>query len=224
MTTKACGAKNRSGGRCKNPGTGAGGRCKFHGGATPVGPASPAWVHGRRSKFMKGELAKRYAAALSDPNLVGLRDEIALVDVRISQLVEAWGTHPSTAVVRRIRERLDAFKACGVKGEGAVGAARLALQALEDDINAAEQAAANWDELRDTVEQRRKLVESEIKRAQVVGEFVTAQQALSLFERLIHEIKRVVPDPAVTAHLAAFCHDLAVGPSRGATATHGDGT
>lgn len=217
-----CGAKTRSGGRCRRAGTGVGGRCKLHGGATPVGPAAAAWKHGRYSEYFIGELGARYAAARNNKDLVALRDEIALVDVRISQLVEAWGAHPPTAVVRAIRTRLEAFKALGAKGDGQGAALRTALQALEEEIADAERAAANWDELREWIEQRRKLVEAEVKRAQVVGEFVTAQQALSVMERLIHEIKRVVPDPAVTAHLAAFCVQLAGAPDGGAAAAAGD--
>ena len=126
------------------------------------------------------------------------------------------------AAIKAIRQRLDAFKAAGAKGDGAVGSLRLALQALEDEIARAETAAGNWDDLREWVEQRRKLVEAEVKRAQVVGEFVTAQQALSVMERLIEEIKRVVPDPTVTAHLAAYCARLAGGPHGREAAPNGD--
>jgi hypothetical protein len=85
-----CGAKTRSGGRCKQPGTGAGGRCKFHGGATPVGPASPHFKTGRYSRLLKDikGIGNHYERALTDPDLLTLREEIALVDARLGQLLE----------------------------------------------------------------------------------------------------------------------------------------
>src|SRR5204863_58364 len=119
-----CGAKTRSGGHCKNPG-GPNGRCKFHGGASLSGPAHPNWKGGRYSKYVPKDLLERYHQAARDPNLVAMHDEIALVDVRVSQLLEAVGETGNTKLWREARTRFDAFKSAGGKGKGAVGAARL---------------------------------------------------------------------------------------------------
>jgi hypothetical protein len=66
------------------------GKCRFHGGMTPVGPASPHFKHGRHSillKEIKG-LGSHYERALADPDLLNLSDEIAITDARIGQLLE----------------------------------------------------------------------------------------------------------------------------------------
>lgn len=56
MSQNTCGARTRSGGRCKHPaGWGTShvgqGRCKLHGGASLRGPEHPNFTHGRHSKY-----------------------------------------------------------------------------------------------------------------------------------------------------------------------------
>lgn len=86
---KICGARNRQGKPCglaPMPN----GRCKFHGGMTPVGPASPHFKHGRHSVLLKDikGLGQHYERALADPDLLRLDAEIALTDARIGDLLE----------------------------------------------------------------------------------------------------------------------------------------
>jgi hypothetical protein len=87
---RACGAKKRDGTPCPTPPM-ANGRCRMHGGATPVGPALPQFRHGRYSKYLPERLAERYQASLEDSELLGLRDELGLVDARIADLLERVG-------------------------------------------------------------------------------------------------------------------------------------
>lgn len=75
----------------------ANGRCRMHGGTQPIGPASPNYKHGRYSKILPEALRAGYEAALADPKLLHLDEEIALIDARIGQRLsgnpssEAWG-------------------------------------------------------------------------------------------------------------------------------------
>lgn len=77
----------RSGARCKKAAMKGRTVCRAHGGATPRGIASPHLQHGRWSKDLPTQLARRYEAAVEDPDLLSLRDEIALVDTQISVLL-----------------------------------------------------------------------------------------------------------------------------------------
>jgi hypothetical protein len=61
--------------------------CRFHGGATPRGVASANFKHGRYSKAIPDRLVGMYEKALSDEDLIALRDEIALIDARLSELL-----------------------------------------------------------------------------------------------------------------------------------------
>jgi hypothetical protein len=199
---KACGAKTRSGGRCKKSGDGAGGRCKFHGGATPVGPASPNFRTGRHSKYLPSALLERYQTAIGDPGLISLRDEVALLDGRITQLLETVGDTGNLRLWKEARTRLDAFKGAGAK-KGSVGAARQALQQLDDLIDAGLSDAATWEELRETLEARRKMAESETKRLKDLHQTVTVEQAMMLMAVLVDEVRKHVTDRNALAAIAA---------------------
>lgn len=86
---KICGAKNRQGQPCTQRPL-QNGRCRFHGGMSLVGPALPQFKHGRHSVLLKeiGAFGQHYQHALADPDLLRLDSEIALVDARLSELLD----------------------------------------------------------------------------------------------------------------------------------------
>src|SRR5689334_1272270 len=73
----------------------ANGRCRIHGGLQPQGIARPGFKTGRYSKYLPARLAGRYEEAASDPELLALKDDIALLDTRIAQTVSALDTGES---------------------------------------------------------------------------------------------------------------------------------
>src|SRR4051812_32142589 len=83
---RECGARMRGGTPCHLAPM-PNGRCRMHGGATPRGPALPQFKHGRYSRSLPTRLAAQYEAAQSDPVLMELRDEIALNDARLADLL-----------------------------------------------------------------------------------------------------------------------------------------
>jgi hypothetical protein len=119
---------------------------------------------GKHTRYLPKSLQERYDAAARDPDLVDLRDEIALLDVRIGQLLETLGDTGSPRLWREARARFDAFKAAGTQGKGSVVAARAALQAVDDVLAEGLAASSTWEELRDTIELRRRLSEAQSRR------------------------------------------------------------
>jgi hypothetical protein len=95
-----CNGKNRQGEPCGNEAINGASKCRFHGGASLIGVASPTFKHGRYSKHLPTRLAARYAEALSDPQLLELRDEIALVGTRQTELLEQLDSGLSLARLR----------------------------------------------------------------------------------------------------------------------------
>lgn len=86
-----CGAKTRSGGRCRLvAGWGTDhvgeGRCKLHGGASLKGPDHPRWKHGRYSKVQHESLRELLAKMEDDPDPLDTKPEIAL----LRALVHDW--------------------------------------------------------------------------------------------------------------------------------------
>jgi hypothetical protein len=113
--TKPCGAKTRQRNRdgspklCANPGDGAGGRCRFHGGKSLSGPANAAWKHGGRSVYMPAKAAERFLEGMHDKNLMRLRQDVALVEMLLTGLTATLPKHapPSEAIERRIVNLVD---------------------------------------------------------------------------------------------------------------------
>ncbi len=94
-----CHAHNRKGEQCRKPAVPGRTVCHYHGGKTPVGAAAPAFKHGRYSKYLPKRWLERYEAALANPDLLALKDEIALIDLRIADLVEGATTPEKQAAV-----------------------------------------------------------------------------------------------------------------------------
>lgn len=86
-----CGAKTRSGEPCKGWAM-ENGRCRMHGGGNPKGFAHPNTVTGRYSKHLPTRAIAEFQQALHDPELLSLRNDIALIDVRLNELVREVGT------------------------------------------------------------------------------------------------------------------------------------
>lgn len=159
-----------------------------------MGPAHPNWKHGRHSKFLPKGLAARYEVAARDPDLTSLRDEVVLVDVRIGQLLESLGQTGSGRLWKEARQKFDAFKGASGKGKNAVGAARLALQELDDVLAQGLTAAATWDELRETLDLRRRLSDSETKRLKDLHQMISIERAWALLRALLIVVKDHVTD------------------------------
>lgn len=91
---KLCGAKTKrrnadgSPKLCQQIGTGAGGRCKLHGGASLTGAASGTFKDGRRSKYLVGAALDRFRDAMGDKRLMQIRQDVALVEVLITGLTQ----------------------------------------------------------------------------------------------------------------------------------------
>lgn len=90
-----CTAKSKqSGDRCKRHASPGHNVCHIHGGKTPSGMALPQTKHGRYSKHLPTRLGERYEAALSDPDLLALRDEIALTDAEVARILDSLDEEP----------------------------------------------------------------------------------------------------------------------------------
>src|SRR4051812_49433793 len=84
-----------TGEQCKNVAVHGYPVCRFHGAGSKDKPGGRPIVHGRYSKFLPERLAGRYADAISDQKLLELRDEVALMGVRLGELLERVDTGES---------------------------------------------------------------------------------------------------------------------------------
>jgi hypothetical protein len=63
------------------------GRCYFHGGPTPGGTASPHFKTGQWSKYVPRDLRAKFNAAYNDSEYAALRQDLALQNSRVVQLL-----------------------------------------------------------------------------------------------------------------------------------------
>src|SRR5579872_1667541 len=86
--TTVCSARKRDGSACQQPAM-PDGRCRMHGGKRLTGIAHPGLTAGGRfSKYRPARLADHYETARRDPELLSLRENIALLDSRLADVLQ----------------------------------------------------------------------------------------------------------------------------------------
>jgi hypothetical protein len=204
-----CGAKTRDGGECKCPPMKGRTRCKYHGGKMPHGFDTKKTTHGRYSKFLPKRLLERYEASEGDPDLLNMRSEISLIDARLEDLLRRVDKGESGEAWSNIRMHYEELKfAFDSSDAGGVAAA---MKALERTIMRAQSDYGTWRELQVCLEQRRRLVDSEGKRLQMMQQFITAEQAMLFVTTVMGSVTRNVRDTDI---LEAISKDIMalVGP------------
>lgn len=195
-----CGAKLRNGGACSCWPIRGRARCRMHGGQSLRGPASPAYKHGRYAEFLPDGLRDRYRAALADPALLELRDEISLLDGRLGELLARVERGESGELWRLLGASVDAFAEASARQDGAAMRAILLDQRRIIERGRADEAA--WREVRNVIQDRRRLVESERKRLVETQQMLSVEQAMSLVAAVTEAVRSHVTDPHTLSAVA----------------------
>lgn len=178
--------------------------CQVHGAGSPKKgrPGGRPIKNGRHSRKMPERLREKYEESLSDSELLALRDEIALCDTRLEDLLGRVDSGESGAAWVNARKCLDSFLK-EFYGDGNHVALR--LEELKESIQKGLDDYAAWGEIQALLEQRRKIVESEQKRLVALQQVITVEKAMVLFAAITDVIKRNVTD---RQQLASISHEL----------------
>lgn len=205
-----CGAKKRNGERCKQWAM-QNGRCRMHGGTAVVGPGNPAYKHGRYSKALPKRLRERAEEALEDPNLLALVEGVAALDARITDLFSRVDENAGAEAWQLLQEYLAEADRALRRQRPDVGLARdqiaLAVGVVRDGLA----ESALWRDVLDTMEQRRRLVDSEVRRRKDMDNYVTAEQALVFVHAVVETVRQHVDDHDVLSKISADLRRLAAG-------------
>jgi len=188
-------------------------RCFLHGGKSVSGIASPNFKHGRYSKVLPAGLAERYEAALDDQEILAMRDEIALLDTRLTDLVGGLTVGTSRELWKNLRTAYGELRSALAQQDP--DAANIAMLTLGSAITNGSKERETWDEVYTLLEQRRKLTESEAKRLIQMQQVITAEQAMILLARVQQAIVENVTDKRALAAIAAEFRELVLAPARG---------
>ena len=202
MSGDRCGARKRDGSPCPTRPM-PNGRCRMHGGKTPRGMALPQTKGGRYSRDLPTRMADRYAEALRDAVLLELREEIALLDARLADVLGRVDSGESGAAWATLGRLMRAYRRA--QAEGHTTEAEIAAAELERVIDGGMQDHAAWSEVRSLIDQRRRLVESERKRLVEAQQTISVEQAMLFVTALAEAARRHVTDPRV---LAAMSEDI----------------
>lgn len=165
--------------------------CRRHGGRARAGAASGRFKTGRYSKYLPSGLLDNYQTAISDPQLLDLRDEIGLITTRLMQLTAHVQSAETT--VKLWRDLKSAYRDLDLalrtqNAEALVEASQVLGRLIEHGYA----GVVVWDEIARNVDQRRKLVESERKKMLELHQVITVERLMILIAAISHEFKTVI--------------------------------
>lgn len=174
--------------------------CYVHGGASlPAGESHPRFKHGRYSKVTPRGLLSTYHAGLSDPNILEMNDELALLGARTSQLLTRAETGESEDRWKAAQDMMRSL---------------LSFEASDDEENRSEAIAElgkilfgkndyeSWREIIGVIDMRRKVASVERARLQAAKQTVTLAQLLAFAGAVSGIINGRISDPVTRSQIA----------------------
>jgi hypothetical protein len=190
MQCKAWSRRNQQ--QCRNHAMKGLAVCRMHGGKTPRGPASANYKDGRHSRFLPSRMFAHYRAAEHDPELMSLRQDLALLDARIIDLLKRVDTGEAGSIWVELQA---AWARLGrAQARGNVETYKLAYEDVGRLVTKGCRDTAAWREIGELIDQRRKLVESEQRRLTLAHEVLNRDQAMALLGQVVDILRRHVPD------------------------------
>jgi hypothetical protein len=180
----------RSGQQCRKAAMHGRTVCYHHGGMSLIGAASRRFKHGRYSKVLPTRLAARYAESLANPTLLSLREDLAVCEARVADLLQRVDSGESGALWQQLRAVQEGFSQALVVRD--VAQMRRQYTALEQLIEAGSADAATWQEIQHLWETRCRLTQAEVKLLVTQEQMVTTQQLLVCFGALTETIRTAV--------------------------------
>lgn len=203
-----CGAKRSQGpGFClRDPMANGSGRCPKHGGRALRGAESGTFVHGRYSRYVPVRLLARLGEARADPELLSLREDIALVDARVGELLERVESGESArawAQLRKIWKDFERFRAAGN-----VPKMQEMLELLAEPLGRGLTDHDAWAEIGLHLDRRQRLVEAQQRYLERIQATLTVEEAMSMLGTILDVLRRHVTDQATLDAIGADLEQL----------------
>lgn len=189
---KFCGAKlrKRPGKTCKKLPMKGKRRCRLHGGKSLGGFASPTFKHGRYSDILPKDMRKRYEQARKDPELLSHEPELRLIDSHLHELLKQAELAGSPKTLLKAQKAWEDFLLARTKDNEAMCSACLDEVGLALTDKTYDPLA--WIEIREVMEGRRKILESETRRIKDKDMSMGAEQLLAIIEFIVDIIRQSV--------------------------------
>lgn len=171
-------------------------RCWLHNGNAARGIEHPRYKGGGKGmndkyrSALPESIAKHYKPG--NANAVSCVEEIALIDARVSELMEQAKSHEVKLAQRDAKASMAIMK-IALEG-GDMETARTALQALEDRMNAISAANAAWAEVPTLMLTRSKLANTEINHQRLVSDRILVEHIQAFMEAIVTEARALTED------------------------------
>ena len=173
--------------------------CRSHGGSQHKGTASPQYRHGSRSQALPLRLQAQYQAAIQDPELLSLRQDLGVLEIRVTELLSRLDTGESSQAWHQIQDLSDQLQQA--LQDQNVGAAASRLADLQELVQVAVAGSAAWHELRSVLRDRASLATLEQKRLQEVQGTVPVEAFLAMLGHLMQRLQSILLT-SLDGHLA----------------------
>lgn len=186
--------------RCRQPVRSGWTVCKYHGAGSSDAPAGRPPVTGRYSHHLPTRYIKNYEDYLADPNLLSMREEMALLDVRISELLVKLDTADAPAAWTRINvATLGLEKALA---DGKFDNLSSIAESLRDAITAHRDDKDTWTEVVSLIDQRRKVADVERRRIEAAKRYLTLQEANAMLAYFVTSVMKHVSSPTERSRIS----------------------
>jgi hypothetical protein len=180
--------------------------CYHHGGATPNGYGLPQTTHGRYSKVLPLRLAARYHESLRNPELLSLKDDIAAVEARLSDLFQRVDSGESGQLWQAVRQALTEFSTAVAAGN--VATFRRHFATLQHLVTQGSDDAAAWRDILATWETRCKLTTTQARLLVAAQQVVSTQELMVMLGVITDAINRAVSTHAEPSVARRILGDL----------------
>jgi len=184
----------------------------MHGGRSPRGLASPLTKTGRYSRDLPTRVAARYETALADPELLSVRDDIALLQGAITDIMAeiryAEARPDLDAIlgsVERISTEWQGWDWTRMQAE---------LDQLKEAIVGRRSQRTAMREVRELIKEKAALVSQENRLLADRQQLISVEQFLLGMRALGAAVRRLVDDPATLRSIDAEFRRLASVPDR----------
>lgn len=202
-TQLICKGTKRDGTPCRQPPALGSDYCRFHGGHAPKGKHNHLFRHGKYSKLLRRDILRHYFHSLQQEDMYTQRDEIALLDARISLLSEQLSNADGIRLYEQMVEVKIELEELVDKDEVSKKDLSAFSSRMSDLLTEAKGERRRWREIYDVMEVRRRLIESDRKRMLEQQEYLTKQQAQVLVATLINVLHKNIPDAITLRNIAA---------------------
>ena len=164
--------------------------CAIHGGKTPSGFGLPQTKTGKYSRVLPIALAARYHEGIANPELLSVRDDIAVAESRLADLFARLDGGESGQLWRDLRQALTFFETALATGDR--GGLHGALETMRRLITRGTSDYAAWEDIHRTWIARCRLTETEHKTLMVQQQMVTVEQLNVYLALVTHALQQSV--------------------------------